>query len=335
MSSETSSMRQSVVESPPSTCEPEEGKERHHPYCCTECNTDEFLISEQSETYCRECGVVISREPLDRSRRWVNSPSGRVRERGAPTTFRLHDKGLSTDIGYYRDGYGRWLPAKTRRRFSRLRKWDSRSKTQSKRQRSLRGGLVEIARLVSVLELGDSIHDRAVVVYREAWSNDFLPGRSIEAIATGSVYAACRLERLPRHLDEIAAVARIDEDKVKGAYKTLNRDLHLATPPPLPQDFVSSIASAVDASDRVEYRTHQLVRQPEIGALANGRSPSSIAAACLYHSSLQGEKQATTLTQESLAKAAYTSTTTLRSVWFDIRELDDNGKLPDYKVDPQ
>ncbi|ELZ19743.1 Transcription factor TFIIB cyclin-related protein [Halosimplex carlsbadense 2-9-1] len=328
MSSETSSMSQSVAESIPSARGSEEEKERHNPDFCSECNTDEFLVTEHSETYCKECGVVTSGEPLDRSRRWVDSRSGRERERGAPTTLRLYDKGLSTDIGYYRDGNGHWLSNKTRRRFSRLRKWDSRSKTPSKRQRSLREGLVEIARLVSALELGDSIHDRAVAVYREAWSNDFLPGRSIEAIATGSLYAACRLERLPRHLEEIAAVARVDEDDVKGAYKTLNRDLHLATPPPLPQDFVPGIASAVDASDRVEHRTHQLVRQSEIGALANGRSPSSIAAACLYHSSLHGD-QDTTLTQESLAEAAYTSTTTLRNVWLDIQELDDNGELPE------
>jgi len=296
---------------------------------CPECDTDEFLVTEADETYCTECGVVISDEPLDRSRRWIDTQDGRERERGEPTTRRLHDKGLSTDIGYYRDGKGQWLPSDTRRRFSRLRKWDSRSKTPSKHQLSLREGLTEIARLVSALELGDSIYDQAVDTYREAWSNDLLPGRSIEAIATGSLFAACRLERLPRQLEEFDAVSRVEETAVKNAYRTLNRELNLATPPPLPQDFVPGIANTVGAGEKLERRARQLAISPEVGKLANGRSPSSVAAACLYQAHVEHGKQDIRITQVELAEAAFTTTVTLRSVWVEIRDLVENEKLPD------
>jgi len=298
-------------------------------HTCPECDTDEFLVTEADETYCTECGVVVSDEPLDRSRRWIDSQDGRERERGAPTTRRLHDKGLSTDIGYYRDGKGQWLPNQTRRRFSRLRKWDAQSKTPSKRETSLREGLTEIARLVSALELSDSIHDRAVETYREAWSNDLLPGRSIEAIATGSLFAACRMERLPRHLEEFDAVARVEETDVKNAYKTLNRELNLATPPPLPQDFVAGIVNTVDADETLERRARQLAVSPEIDQVANGRSPSSVAAACLYQAHVEHGKQRIQITQVELAEAAFTTTVTLRSAWEEIRDLVENENLPD------
>ncbi|WP_255152989.1 transcription initiation factor IIB [Halorarius halobius] len=297
---------------------------------CPECATDEYLVVDDEETYCGACGLVLVCDTLDRRLRWVDTGDGQEPERGgAPTTHRLHHKGLPTEIGYDSDGYDRPLSSQTKRRFRRLRKWDSRSKAGSSRDRSLRLGLGEIARLISALELHGSIHDRAADLYREVSSEGMLAGNSVEGMATACVYAACRLERLPRTLKETGEVARVDTDEINRDYKNLNRDLELATPPPLPQDYVPRLASAVDASPRVERRAYQLARSNAVGVLANGRQPNGVAAACLYHASKESGRSNVRLTQQTLSEEGYTTPTTIRKLWKELKALADDEELPD------
>ncbi|WP_268899079.1 transcription initiation factor IIB [Haloarcula rubra] len=294
--------------------------------CCPECESDDLVV-QQNETYCEGCGLVVHRDDLDRRRRWNYTESGREPERtGSPTTHRLHDRGLSTDIGYYQDGAGNPLDSNTQRLFSRLRRWDAQSKVPSKRDKSLRDGLSEIARLISVLDLSDSVFDEAVDIYRNAWDANLLKGRSIEAIASGSVFAACRLEQLPRHRSEVADVARVDSDAINNAYTQMNRELELAIPPPLPQDFLPRIASAIGAGNYIEQRARELLLCPAVGRLSNGRPPSGVAAAALYHAQQAetGEKRAS---QKAIAEAGFTSTLTIRTIWRKLQELEEEGKL--------
>lgn len=300
-----------------------------HP--CPECATEEHLVVDNFETYCHACGLVVARDIFDRQLPWVTTDDGERQPArgGAPTTIRRHDKGLPTEIGYYRDGYGNQLSSKTQRRFNRLRKWDDRAKASSTHLQSLRTGLGEIARLVSATDLPTSIHDSAARLFRDAWDANLLRGRSIEVIATASIFAACRLERLPRFLEELAGVAHVDESAIKGAYKLLNRELELATPPPLPQDFLPRLANDVEAHPRVERRARQLVTAPAVGILANGRQPAGIAAACLYHAHNESEMKNLRLTQQRLADAGYTTPTTIRNVRRELLALDDAGDLPD------
>lgn len=297
---------------------------------CPECATDEYLVIDEEETYCGECGLVLFRDILDRRLRWVDTGDGREPERGgAPTTHRLHHKGLPTEIGYNSDGYDRPLSRQTKRRFRRLRKWDSRSKTGSSRDRSLRLGLGEIARLISALELSGSIHDRAADLYREVSAEGMLAGNSVEGMASACVYAACRLERLPRTLKEIGEVARVDIKEINQDYKCLNQDLELATPPPLPQDYIPRLASAVNASPRLERRAYQLSRSNAVGVLANGRQPNGVAVACLYHVFKESGQSNLRLTQQTLAEEGYTTPTTIRKLWRELQGLADDGELPD------
>jgi len=82
----------------------------------------------------------------------------------------------------------------------------------------------------STLELSDSIRDQACQLFRSAQNEDLLRGRSIEAIATASVYGACRCNDRPVILDEVADSARVELSRVRNAYKTLNTELGLSLP---------------------------------------------------------------------------------------------------------
>ena len=130
-------------------------------------------------------------------------------------------------------------------------------------------------------------------------------------------------------LEELAAVARVDESDIKSAYRLLNRELELATPPPLPQDFLPRLANAVDANPRVERRAHQLVTAPAVGVLANGRQPAGVAAACLYRAHDESELTNLRLTQQRLADAGFSTPTTIRNIRRELLSLDEAGDLPD------
>jgi transcription initiation factor TFIIB len=309
----------------------DEHQEQVNEHTCPECATDEHLVVDGTETYCQACGLVVARDILDRQLQWETADDGekqRVRG-GAPTTIRRHDKGLPTEIGYYKDGYGNELPSKIQRRFNRLRKWDDRAKADSTRARSLRTGLGEVSRLVSAAELSASIHDRAAKLFRDAWNANLLHGRDIESVATASIFAACRLERVPRFLEDFAAVARVGESDIKSAYKSLNHELELATPPPLPQDFLPQLADAVDAHPRISRRANQIATAPAVGILANGRQPSGVAAACLYYAHEESELTNIRLTQQELAAAGHTTATTIRKNYRGLVSLQDSDDLPD------
>jgi transcription initiation factor TFIIB len=66
-----------------------------------------------------------------------------------------------------------------------------------------------------------------------------------------------------------------------------------------------------------------------VGILANGRQPNGVAAACLYHASKESRRSNVRLTQRTLAEEGYTTPTTLRKLWRELKALADDGKLPD------
>ena len=142
-----------------------------------------------------------------------------------------HECELSTEIGRSVDAKENTLSGQKRRQLGRLRREHKRSQHQSTADRNLAHGLGEVRRIVSALGLPESIRDQACQLFRSTQSADLLHGRSIEAMATASVYAACRCNGLSRTLDSVADLARVAQTSVTNAYKTLNRELDLPANP--------------------------------------------------------------------------------------------------------
>ena len=69
--------------------------------------------------------------------------------------------------------------------------------------------------MTSALELPRVVREAASVLYRRAQRENLILGRSIEAMAAGSVYAACRCRGCLRTVEEVAAVARCSASKVR------------------------------------------------------------------------------------------------------------------------
>ena len=78
---------------------------------CSECKSEHIVRDyKRGEITCRNCGLVVDDQVIDQGPEWraFDSEQNERRARGgAPMTVMVHDKGLSTDIGWGgRDIYG-------------------------------------------------------------------------------------------------------------------------------------------------------------------------------------------------------------------------------------
>jgi transcription initiation factor TFIIB len=180
---------------------------------CPECGSVKLVRDyEHAELICAGCGRIIHDRIMDMGPEWrafdqeQREKRGRV---GAPMTFTIHDKGLSTMIDWRdRDSHGKDLTPKKRAQIYRLRKWQRRIRVSDATERNLAFALSELDRMASHLSLPRNVREAAAVIYRRAVEERLIRGRSIEGVAAASLYAACRECKVPRTLDEIAEVNR-------------------------------------------------------------------------------------------------------------------------------
>ena len=287
---------------------------------CPDCEGNQ-PINDGHETYCPDCGLVLGEKHLDRGPEWMPYDATETRRVGSPVTQTRHDRGISAEIGWGRDGYGHELSSSKRHHLRRLRRWNRQARYDGKAEQNLAHGLSEIRRLGSALELPESVREEASHLFRRAQSDDLIVGRSIESMASAAVFAVCRQRRLPRFLDEVAEVSHVDRGKVRLAYRALNKELKLQIPPPLPTDFLPRIASETAVSEPIQSRAHTLCSSPVVAAHTCGRNPSGVAAACLYQASRELDGYGS-VRQSDLAAAARVTVVSLRSAWKTLEEVD-------------
>ena len=123
---------------------------------CPECSSNNLVHdNDTGETICGDCGLVVYEQMMDKGPEWraFTSEEKASRSRvGMPTSYSIHDKGLSTTISQVdRDAFGRKLPMSTRLQMWRLRKWQIRSRVHSSVDRNLAQAMGELERLSSMV----------------------------------------------------------------------------------------------------------------------------------------------------------------------------------------
>jgi transcription initiation factor TFIIB len=292
---------------------------------CPECNGSLLSDSERGETVCEDCGLVVEEDEIDPGPEWRAFDSKEKDEKsrvGAPTTNMMHDKGLSTNIGWQdKDAYGNSLSSRQREKMQRLRTWNERFRTRDSKERNLKQALGEIDRMASALGLPENVRETASVIYRRALDEDLLPGRSIEGVSTASLYAAARQAGTPRSLDEIAGVSRVEKDEIARTYRYVVRELSLEIQPADPESYVPRFASDLDLSEEVERRARQLLQNAKEEGVHSGKSPVGLAAAAVYAASLLTNEK---VTQSQVSEVANISEVTIRNRYHELLEAEDN-----------
>jgi transcription initiation factor TFIIB len=230
---------------------------------------------------------------------------------GMPTSYSIHDKGLSTTISQIdRDALGRKLPLSTKLQMWRLRKWQIRSRVHSSIDRNLAQAMAELDRLSGRVSLSPSLKEQAAVVYRKALDKGLVRGRSISGVAAASLYAACRKNGAPRTLREIAEASLVDKKDVARCYRLLLRELDFHMPISDPLTYISKIAEKTGVSGRTQGDAIALLRVAKQKRVDAGKDPMGMAAAALYIACMQKSEK---ITQKDIAEAAGVTEVTVRN----------------------
>ncbi|MFP8889195.1 transcription initiation factor IIB [Natrialbaceae archaeon A-CW2] len=282
---------------------------------CPECASDSLVTSANgSEVSCEDCGLILEESSIDRGPEWraFNHSERQNKSRvGAPTTQTMHDKGLTTAIDWKdRDAYGRSLSSEKRSQMHRLRKWQERIRTKDAGERNLQFALSEIDRMSSAMGIPRSVREVACMIYRRALTEDLIRGRSIEGVATSALYAACRMEGIPRSLEEVAGVSRVDRKEIGRTYRYVAQELGLEMEPVNPKKYVPRFCSELELSEEVQSKANEIIDVTTEKGLLSGKSPTGYAAAAIYASSLLcNEKK----TQREVASVAQVTEVTIRN----------------------
>ena len=301
--------------------EREQQEEQADELVCPECGGNLAQDTEHGETVCTECGLVVEEDEIDHGPEWRAFDSAEKDQKsrvGAPTTNMMHDKGLSTNIGWQdKDAYGNSLNSRQRQKMQRLRTWNERFRTRDSKERNLKQALGEIDRMASALGLPENVRETASVIYRRALGEDLLPGRSIEGVA--SLYAAARQAGTPRSLDEISGVSRVEKDEIARTYRYVVRELKLEIEPADPESYVPRFASELGLSDEAERRARKLLQSAKREGIHSGKSPVGLAAAAVYAASLLTNEK---VTQNEVSEVASISEVTIRNRYHELLEAE-------------
>lgn len=280
---------------------------------CPECKEGRLVLDRaRGEVSCERCGLVASENMIDEGPDWRSfsgegKPSG---ERAAPLSNMQHDYGFGTVMWGRTDAHGRSVSSNNMPQLRRMQKWDRRSKFRRGTERNLATALTEIRRMAGVLEVPRSVQEVAGRYYRQATERNLIRGRSIDAVAAASLYAALRTSGVPRSLEEIAEVARVGRREIGRVYKVVAQELGLTLAPVSPESYIPRFASRLRLKPETEALALRFVKQAVQREVVSGKDPKSVAAAALYIACiLQGEPR----TQRDVSEATGVTEVTIRN----------------------
>ncbi|RLG85493.1 MAG: transcription initiation factor IIB [Thermoprotei archaeon] len=283
---------------------------------------------EHGEWICADTGEVIAERVIDRGPEWrafTAEEKERRSRAGAPLTATLHDSGLSTVIDWHdRDATGKKLDLKKRLELIRMRKWQTRTRIQSSIDRNLAQAINELERIAEQLGLPRLVREEAAIIYRKAVEKELVRGRAIECVVAAALYAACRLHRIPRTLDEIAKYTRCGRKEVARCYRLLVRELDLRVPLVDPADYAQRIASILGLSGFTIKTAIEIIEKAKRIGITAGKDPAGVAAAAVYIAALLNDERRT---QKEVAAAAGVTEVTVRNRYKELIRILDMNEL--------
>ena len=289
---------------------------------CPECGSSRLMKDyESAEIVCMGCGYVVVAELTNQGPEWrafdAEQRAKRARA-GAPATFTIHDKGLSTLIDWQdRDIHGQRIPHGQKAQIYRLRKWQRRIRVSDAMEKNLAFALSEILKIANSLNLPKHILETASVIYRKAVKERLIRGRSIQGVTAAAVYVACRQCGLARTLEEISQASTGDKKEIARCYRFLLKQLNYFIPPVKTSQYITKFSNQLTMQGKAEEIAHKILVVAKELKLTSGRGPAGMAAATSYIASvLTGERR----TQREVAEIAQVTEVTIRNRYKELVE---------------
>ncbi|MBI5697544.1 MAG: hypothetical protein HZC29_03410 [Thaumarchaeota archaeon] len=201
----------------------------------------------------------------------------------------------------------------------KMRKLDKLTITNDNKARNLNKAIREIRRITEILGLKSAVAERAAYIYRKAFGQGLIRGRSITGIVAAAVYVACKEMEIPHSIDDIERLLEgINKKNVLQYYKMLLKCMNIRIGLPSPISHISKIAERTGLSGKTERKALVILSKVGNDSLLAGKKPISIAAAALYLASLRTKEHTTQL---RIALATDLTTITIRKRCVDIMQI--------------
>lgn len=271
-----------------------------HIMMCPDCKefppnlTEEFS---SGDMVCATCGLVVGDKIVDTRSEWRtfanddtngDDPS-RVGDVGNPL-FEDTVATLQTTIGS--EGSNSFHLMKTQQ------------KTVEKGAKNLKEGFSQIKTLTDALQVGNNVRDTAMHIFKLADEKKFLKGKPQEAVIAGCIFVACRQGGVARTFREIFNLTRVSKKEIGRVFKLLEKFLvdiqnegdkvgHSAVSTVSgfeqrgstnAEDLVRRYVSQLGVRNQSEVESVGMLIAKKTGQVSTlaGRSPLSVAAACIF-----------------------------------------------------
>lgn len=253
---------------------------------CPECGGGKVITDQKhGELVCGNCGLVIEEAVFDFGPEWRAFDEEQKNQRaraGGPVKYAKLNKGLTTEIDRYdRDIRGNLIPAESKAKLYRMRKWQRRSRMADSVQRNLYTALPELDRICSYLNIPGDIKEECAQLYRKIVNAGLVKGRSIESVVAAVIYFISRKHAVPKTLEELEDAAGVTKKNIGRSYRFICRKLKLKMPVVTPMDYVPRLASELGISGETEAKTIEILKTARKSGLTAGREPMGSAAAAM------------------------------------------------------
>ncbi len=282
---------------------------------CPECGGQRLVRDAvRGEVVCDTCGLVLQDLAIDTGPEWSaysSEEADRRAHNGAPRDPLRGSTGLTTVISPLpRDARGNPVRGPEQRMYDRLRRLQRRAAYSGPGERALPDVVRVLNRLASALDLPKTVREEAAFLCRKVLDHHLLRGRSTETVVACAVYAACRIDGVPRTLEELEAVTGIPRKTLGRVYRTIRRKIGVVVPAPQPEEYVRRFCSVLGLTNAVEAEALRLLRAFDGTTDAQALSPAGTTAAAVYLAARScGEPRA----QEAVARVSGISEVTLRN----------------------
>ncbi|KFH47249.1 Transcription initiation factor IIB-like protein [Hapsidospora chrysogenum ATCC 11550] len=267
--------------------------------CCPDCREiPPNLVEEFSsgDMVCQSCGVVVGSRIIDNRSEWRtfanDDQNGDDPSRvGGPQDEFIEGQQLATTVAF--------SETKAHKALSRTQN----NASSDKSQKNLMQGYKEIVSLCEAINMGQNVSNAAKHIFKLVDKHKFLRGKPQEVIIAGCIFVACRQNNVPRTFREIFNLTNVGKKEVGRVFKQLQQFLQkirdedvmeASTGLDTVTSYENTTTSAADLCGRYvsqlgfkqQQRITNLARAIAIEGQKDvrigGRSPLSVAAACIY-----------------------------------------------------
>src|SRR5918992_819448 len=189
---------------------------------CPECQSGLIQDYSKGEYVCQRCGYVVMEQIDDygpESHATDFDERMKTTRASGSTSYSLHDYGLRTEIGFTSKDYsGRSIDHQMAEQMNNMRRWHSRIRVASTKERRLSNVLSKINETCSVMSLPKTLVETAAMLYRNYENKSEAKGKSIACIAAATIYLACKRFSVIRSLEEIVKSAGITKQHASSIY---------------------------------------------------------------------------------------------------------------------